>query len=164
MVPRHGHSVGIQAGGDPVEEIGPVHVVLDVFLARPDDLDRTIDLLGDLDGANDAVDVEPPAESAADEVVVYDDLVQRHSGDLRRRGLRARDGLRADPDFALVLAHVDRAIHRLHRGVRQERHLVGRLDLRGSARHGLVGIADVLRNRAWIARCGFRARARCLPW
>ncbi len=130
--------------------------MLDVFLARPDHLDRTIDLLGDLDRANDAVDFETPAEPAADEMVVDDDLVQRQSGDLRGRGLRARDRLRADPDFAVVLAHVDRAIHRLHRGVREERNLVGRLDLRRGARHGLVGVADVLRDRARIARGGFQ--------
>ena len=100
-------------------------------------------------------DFETPAKSAADEMVMHDDLVERQSGDLRRRGLRACDGLGADPDFAIVLAHVDSAIHRLHRGVRQERHLVGRLDLRCGACHGFVGIADVLRNRAWIARRGF---------
>ena len=104
--------------------------------------------------ANDAVDFETPAESAADEMVVYDDLVQRHSGGFRGRGLRACDRLGADPDFAIVLAHVDGAIHRLHRGVRQERNLVGRFDFRRGAGHGLVGIADVLRNRARIARRG----------
>ena len=42
----------IEAGGDAVEPIGPVHVVLDVFLAGPHDLDRTVDLLGDLDRAH----------------------------------------------------------------------------------------------------------------
>src|SRR4030095_3276015 len=117
MTPGHGHTVGIQPGGEPVEPIGPVHVVLDVFLARPYHFDRTIDLPGDLHGATDAVHFETPAESASNEVAVHDDLCQVRSGGFRRRGRRAREGLRADPDFASVLAYVDRAIHRLHRGV-----------------------------------------------
>ena len=105
-------------------------------------------MLGDLDGASDAVDLEPPAEAAADQMIVDDDLVQRQAGGLRRRRLGAREGLGADPDFAAVLADMNRAVHRLHRRVREERNLVGRLDLGGGARHGLVDIADVLRNRA----------------
>ena len=56
----------VEAGGQPVDEHGSIHVVLDVFLARPHDLDRTVDLLGDLDGSDDAVGLEPPAEAAAD--------------------------------------------------------------------------------------------------
>ncbi len=41
---------------------------------------------------------------------------------------------------------MNRAVHRLHRRVREERNLVGRLDLGDGARHGLVSIADILRN------------------
>jgi hypothetical protein len=40
--------------------------VLDVFLARPDDLDRTVDVLGDLDSADDTIDLEPPAKPTAE--------------------------------------------------------------------------------------------------
>ena len=47
---------------------------------------------------------------------------------------------------------MNRAVHRLHRRVREERNLVGRLDLGGGARHGLVDIADVLRDRARLER------------
>ena len=47
---------------------------------------------------------------------------------------------------------MNRAIHRLHRGVRKERNLIDRLDLGGGARHGLVGIADVLGDRARLER------------
>jgi hypothetical protein len=54
MVPSDRHSLRIETGGHPVEESWPVHVVLDVFLARPHDLDGTVDVLGDLDCANDA--------------------------------------------------------------------------------------------------------------
>ena len=126
--------------------------MLDIFLAGPHDLDGTVDMLGDLDGANDAIDLQPPAEAAADQMIVDHDLVQRQAGGLRRRRLGARDGLAADPDFAAVLADMNRAVHRLHRGVREERNLVGRLDLGDGARHGLVDIADILRNRPRIER------------
>ena len=67
-------------------------------------------------------------------------------------GLGARDRLIADPDLAAVLADMDRAVHRLHCRVREERNLVGRVDLGGGARHGLVDIADVLRDRPRIER------------
>ena len=52
--------------------------------------------------------------------------------------------LTADPDLAAVLADMNRAVHRLHRGVREEWNLIGGLDLGDGARHGLVDIADVL--------------------
>ena len=44
-------------------------------------------MLSDLDGADDAVALEPPAKTTADEMVVHDDLVQRQPGGLRRRHL-----------------------------------------------------------------------------
>ncbi len=152
MVPGDRHSLLVETGGHPVEEVGPVHVVLDVFLAGPHDLDGAVDLLRDLDGAGDAIDLQPPAKAAADQMIVDHDLVQRQAGDLRRRRLGSRDDLGADPDFAAVLADMNRAVHRLHRGVREERNLVDRLDLGGGARHGLVDIADILRNRPRIER------------
>ena len=110
--------------------------MLDVFLARPHDLHGTLDVLGDLDGADDAVDLEPAAEPAADQVIVDHDLVQRQARGLRRRRLGARHDLAADPDFAAVLAHMNGAVHRLHGRVREEGNLVGRLDLGDGARHG----------------------------
>ena len=61
--------------------------MLDVFLPGPDDLDRRVDMLSDLDGADYVVALEPPAKTTADEMVVHDDLVQRQPGGLRRRHL-----------------------------------------------------------------------------
>ena len=147
MVPRDRHSLLIKAGRNSVEEIGAVHVVLDVFLARPDDFDRAVDMLRNLDSANDAIDLKPPAKATADQMIVDHDLVQRQPGSLRSCRLGSRDDLGADPDFAAVRAHMDRAVHRLHCRVREERNLVSRLDLGDDARHGLIAIADVLRNR-----------------
>src|SRR5438876_11272917 len=113
MLPGDRLSRRIETGGQAVEEIGPVHIVLDVFLAGPYDLDGAIDLFGDLDGAGDAVDLQPPAESAADQVIVDHHLVQGQLGGLRRRRLDPRNDLVADPDFAAVLADLNRAVHRL---------------------------------------------------
>ena len=148
LLPGDRPALRVEPGRNAVEPIGPVHVVLDVFLAGPHHLHGTIDMLGDLDRANRAVGLQPPAEAAADQMIVDDDLLERQAGGLRRHRLDARDRLGADPDFALVLADMHRAVHRLHRGVREERKLVGRLDLGGGARHRLVGVADVLRDRA----------------
>jgi hypothetical protein len=67
MVPGDRHSFPIETDGNPVKPIGPVHVVLDVFLARPDDLDGAVDMLRDLDGGNDAIDFQPAARPAADQ-------------------------------------------------------------------------------------------------
>ena len=66
-----------EARGETVEIGGPVERLLDVLLARPDDLDRTVDLLRDAHGLGDVIDLEPPAEPAADHMIVDDDLVQR---------------------------------------------------------------------------------------
>jgi len=64
IVPGDRHTFRIEARRDAVEEAGPIHVVLDVFLARPHDLDRAVDLFGDLDRANGTIDLQPPAEGS----------------------------------------------------------------------------------------------------
>ena len=71
-----------QARGDDVAVDRPIDVVLDVLLARPDHLDRPVDLLGDAHGLIAMSGFEPPAEAAADEVVVHGDLVERQAGSL----------------------------------------------------------------------------------
>ena len=70
MAPGDRPSLFVEPAGESVEPVGTVHVVLDVFLARPDDLHRTFHLHGDLHCAGDAVDLEPAAEPAADQVIV----------------------------------------------------------------------------------------------
>ena len=78
--------------------------MLDVFLAGTHDLDRPLNMLGDLDGASDTVDLEPAAETAADQMIVRDNLVQGQTGGFRCGGLCPREGLGTDPDFATVIA------------------------------------------------------------
>ena len=104
MAPGNRLAVRVEPGLHAVVVIRPVHVVLDVLLAGPDDLHRPVDLLGDLHRLRDEVHLEPAAEAAAEEVVVHHDLLQRQAGDLRGDGLRPADDLRADPDVAAVLA------------------------------------------------------------
>ena len=144
-------ATGIPFSSRPAEirsnQIRPIHIVLDIFLTGPHDLDGTVDLFGDLNSASDAVDLQATAEAAADQMIVHHDLVQRQASHLGRGRLSSRDGLAADPDFAAVRADVNGAVHRLHRRVREKRNLVDRLDLGDGTRHRLVDIADVLRNR-----------------
>jgi hypothetical protein len=152
IVPRDRHSALVEAGGDAVEEIGPIHVVLDVFLARPHDLDGALDLLRDLHGARDTVALQAAPKTAADQMIVDDDLVERQSRDFRGRGLAAADGLVADPHFAAVAADMHGAVHRLERCMREKRNLILRLDLGDGARHRLVDVSDVLRDSPRFAR------------
>src|SRR2546426_10565237 len=60
---------------------------------------------------------------------------------LRGGGSGDRRHLRADPDIAPVPAYVHGAVHRLHRRVREERHLIDGLDLPGGASHGPRDVA-----------------------
>src|SRR5262245_40676680 len=66
IIPGNRPALIIQSRGDAIEPIRTIHVVLDIFLARPDDLNGTFDLLCDLDGTDSAVGVQPTAKPAAD--------------------------------------------------------------------------------------------------
>ena len=152
MAPSDRHALSVEAGGEPIVVVGPVDVVLDVFFAGPDHLDRTIDLLGDLHRLGDEIHIEPPAEAAAEQMVMHPDLLGRNAGHLRGGGLGAGRDLGAHPYVAAVLAYLDRAVQGLHRGVREERHLVDRLDLLGGAGHRLGDIALLARDRPRLLR------------
>jgi hypothetical protein len=129
IVPGDRHAFIIETGRDPIKEHGPIHVVLDVLLGRPHNLDRTVDVLCDLDSAINTIGLEPAPEAAADQMIVHDDLLHRKARSLRGEGLGSCERLVANPDLATVVAHIDGAVHRFHRGMRKERNLVGRLDL-----------------------------------
>ena len=128
VAPAHQLAAGIQPGGDPVVVVGAIHIVLDIFLAGPDDLDGALDLLGDTDRLGDVVVLQAPPEPTTQQVVVEHDLLQRQTGDLGRGRAGSALHLRAGPHLAAVLPHVDRAAQRLHGGMRQEGHLVDGLD------------------------------------
>ena len=62
-------------------------------------------------------------------MVVHFHLVEGQACDPGGSPLGARDDLRARPDLAAVRAQADRAVHRLHRRVREEGNLVHRFEL-----------------------------------
>ncbi len=126
--PRDRLAARVQPRRDPVVVVRAIHIVLDVFLAGPDHLHGPVDLLGDTDGLGDVVDFETPAETAAQEVVVHYDLLQRQARDFGGRRPNAAQYLRAGPHLAAVRPDVHRAVHRLHGHVREERGFVHRLD------------------------------------
>ncbi len=59
-------------------------------------------LLGNQRGLDDEVELEPPAEAAAQEVIVNAHLLRLETEGLRHRLLRDGGDLRADPDIAAV--------------------------------------------------------------
>ena len=164
MRPGHGLALRVHARADAVVVIRPVHVVLDVFLARPDHLHRPAHVLRDLHGAHGAVELEAAAESAAEQVIVDAHLLALQAGELHDGRLRDARNLRADPDVAAFLRQVHGAVHRLHRRVREERLLVDRVDpcarRRQSPRRRRRRGA---RPRPAFPRRGQAAR-RCRPW
>ena len=82
MAPRDQPILLVEASREPVVVIGPIDVVLDVFFAAPHDLHRSVDLLGDRYGLSDAVNVQPPAEAAPDQMIVHLDLIGRQARSL----------------------------------------------------------------------------------
>ena len=103
------------------------------------------------------VTIEPewakaPAKAAAKQMIVHLDLFKREAGDLRGGGLRPAHDLYTDPNIAAVLGDVHRAIHRLHGGMSQERHLVDGIDFLGGARYGLGKVAVASGGHAFVLR------------
>ena len=139
------HAIGwplaVETGRHAVVVVGPVHAVADVFLTAPDNLHRAIHPPRDLDGEQRAVGVQATAKATAEKVVVDSDRGFRQPGQFRHHALRPRWRLRPHPDIAAVLGVVDGAVHRLHRGMREERHLVHRVKPLRRAGEGLVSVA-----------------------
>jgi hypothetical protein len=65
--------------------------MLHVLFAGPYHFHSSADLFGDPHRARHHVGFEPAAEAAADQVIVYGDLVDRHPGRFRRGGLRDKN-------------------------------------------------------------------------
>ena len=114
----------IKSGRQPIEIVRPIHIVLDVFLAAPDHLHRTIDVLGDLDSQHRAIGLQPSAEATANQMIVNLDRILWQPGEFDHQRLRERHRLRPDPDVATILLQMNGTVHRLHRCMGQERHLI----------------------------------------
>ena len=117
-----------QARGDRVAIDRAIDIVLDVFLAGPYHLHRPVDLLGDANGRDHHVGLEPAAEAAAEQMVVDDHLLDRKPGGLRRLRLHPGHDLRAGPDFAGIRLDMNGGVQRLHRRMGEKRQLVGRIE------------------------------------
>ncbi len=154
MRPGHRSTVLVQAGGDAVVVVGPVHVVLNIFFPGPHHLHGARDLLRDLDRARHEIHFQPPPEPPSQQVVVHPHLVAGQPGELRGRRLREGGHLGSEPEIAAVGAHVDRAVHGLHRGMSQERHLVHGFHTAGRALHGGRGVAVRARDHPGARGCG----------
>ena len=154
MRPGHRFALCVDSRAQAVVVVRAIHVVLDVFLARPDHLHRPLHLLGNLHGAHRPVELEAAPESATEQMIVDADLLPFQAGDLHDGRLRETRNLRADPDVAAVLGHLHGAVHRLHRRVRQKRLLVDGVDLLRGLRDRCGGIAVMPRHRAGLFRRG----------
>jgi hypothetical protein len=129
--------------------------VLDIFLAAPHDLHRSIHVLRDLDGEDTAVDIEPAAETAAEQLVVNPDCILRQAGDPGDHSLSQCRRLGADPELAAILADLDCAVHRLHRRVGEKRRLVDGVDSLRCPRECFLRVALVACHHAGLLRCVF---------
>ena len=127
-VERHRHAVGAERGLQPHRGLRPVAVVRHVLFARPHQLDRLADLLGDQNGLAHFVVIAAASEAAAEEAVVDGDLLRLEAGGRRRQPQRAHRDLRADPDVELVAVKAHGGVERLHLRMRGMRRLVERLD------------------------------------
>src|ERR1019366_3447407 len=100
-------------------------------------------MTGDPCGQHNPVHFQSPSKSATDQVIMNSNILGLESerGEFRDRSVRR---LGSDPDLALMLAPVDRAIHRLHGRVGEKRLMVGRLEARGGSTHGGGGIPGAI--------------------
>ncbi len=145
---RDRHAVGIEAGDEPRHAERPVKVVPHVLFARPHELDRLAELLGDEHRLADIfLDGAAPAEAAAEHRAVHHDLVIRDAGGDGGGGERGGGALGRHPDLDSVGSDVRGAGLRLHGRVREERDRVVGLDPPHGARktggYVAVGAADL---------------------
>src|SRR5262249_43093502 len=85
-------------------------------------------------------------------MIVDLDLIGREPGHLRGGSLRAGHHLDTDPNIAAILGDTDRAIHRLHGGMGEERHLVAGVDFLRDALYRLGEVAVATSDDAFVLR------------
>ena len=128
--PGHRLAGGIEAGPQGVTARRAVLRVAHVVLAGPHHLDGRAGGLRRLERLPEEVQLEPPPEAPAQVRRVHFDLLGRHAADSGAQPLGSRLELRRGPDVYAVGADVRGAVHRLHRGVGEERQLVHGIELR----------------------------------
>ena len=90
MRPSNRLAGSIKPRRQTIEIVRPIHIVLDVLLAAPDHLHRTIDVLGDLDGQHRAIGLQPSAEATANQMIVNFDRILWQAGEFGHQRLRER--------------------------------------------------------------------------
>ena len=184
---RHegGHvSVGVERGAQSRDGGRTIEIMPHVVFARPDHLHRHARRrFGDRRRLGDVVHIEPPAKAAAKDVLMHRDLVLVEIKHMRHGRACVARHLRTGPQFGTLVRHAHGGVHRFHRGVREVRRFVRRVDgacrfpeglLRPAVeahRHAVVvahGVADVLHHRhggdCGLVRAGHRGgqRVRCV--
>ena len=153
-------------GGGPVVRVqrsrecragrGAVEIMPNIFLTAPDHLHRGRGGgLGEKNRLFDEIIIigQFAAEAAADRAIMQGDAVARQPGGFGGGGARLQRILHAGPDFAKSVGDAHRRVRRLHGGVRQIRHAVGRVD----------GNARLAPRRFWHRPCGYRCCRRLRP-
>ena len=121
---------GIQNRTQVRPGVRPVDIVLRVFFARADELDRTSDRLGGVNRLHHEVGNDLAAEAAAQERDVDGDLVGRASERLGDGILTGRDRLDRSPDLDRAVVVAGGSVARLVRRMRDVRQLEPPLDNR----------------------------------
>ncbi len=149
---RGGPAIGAETGAQHGDTGGAIEVVAEVFLARPDELNRPAAALdGDAHRLADRIDFQAPAEAAAEIGDVHGDILDTDTGDLGGDGAGQSRHLCWRPDFDLATGHLRGAVDRLHRRMREIRGAVGPLDVRGGLRFGGADIAARVKGKAAAA-------------
>ena len=103
--------------------------MLDVFFARPYELNRRVDLFGNEYSLTDKfLDRSAPAETAAKHGAVNQDVIVRNAGRIGRRGQRRHRALGRCPNFDLAVVDMSGAGLRLHRRMGEEGDRIVRFD------------------------------------
>ena len=124
IVPADRLAILVEPAAEAAGCRGTVMVLRRILFARPDHLDRIAGGLGDPGRHDDIVAFRPAPEAAAEIGVVIGDVLEGETGGIGG-GLAGIDrGLVARPDIAFAVAHPGGAVHRLHRRMGQERHLI----------------------------------------
>ncbi len=121
-----------------------IEAVLSIFLSRPDQLDGHAHFARDECCLHAVVDLQAPAEPAAElrRVNRHDGLVEAEL--LRDGRTQLRLHLSRHPELCTPVANERGAVHRLHRRVRKKRRLVSALDDAASFRqYGLALLAQL---------------------
>ena len=165
-LPCDRHAVRAEPGDQPRHAKGPIVVVFDVLLARPEELDRDIDLFRDQDGlADEFLDGGATPETAAQKRAVDHDLLVRHAGGARRRCQSRHRLLGRHPDLDLAIGDMGGAGLRLHGRMREEWDLIVRLDKLDRALHRCRDIAVGAADLRFFCREVRRERyRRCWRW